>query len=83
MMKKLYLILTCAALCACGGGNKQQAVQSDGSVTIENNGVVTCDFDQVKDTLTIPLSEWVEDFQIVRFEDNDTAIFKMWWPHIT
>ena len=35
MMKKLYLILTCAALCACGGGNKQQAVQSDGSVTIE------------------------------------------------
>ena len=25
MMKKFYLILTCAALCACGGGNKQQA----------------------------------------------------------
>ena len=24
MMKKFYLILTCAALCACGGGNKQQ-----------------------------------------------------------
>ena len=23
-MKKLYLILTCAVLCACGGGNKQQ-----------------------------------------------------------
>ena len=37
----------------------------------------------MKDTLTIPLSEWVEDFQIVRFEDNDTAIFKMWWPLIT
>ena len=25
MMKKLYLILTCAALCACGGNGKQQA----------------------------------------------------------
>ena len=25
MMKKFYLILTCAALYACGGGNKQQA----------------------------------------------------------
>ena len=24
MMKKFYLILTCVALCACGGGNKQQ-----------------------------------------------------------
>lgn len=83
MMKRFYLILTCAALCACGGGNKQQIVQSDGSVTIEANGVITCDFDLVKDTLTIPLSEWVDDFQIVRFEDNDTAIFKMRWPLIT
>ena len=32
---------------------------------------------------TVLLSEWVDDFQIVRFEDNDDAIFKMWWPHIT
>ena len=24
MMKKFYLILTCAALCACGGNGKQQ-----------------------------------------------------------
>ena len=33
MMKKFYLILTCVTLCAFGGGNKQQAVQSDGSFT--------------------------------------------------
>ena len=83
MMKKFYLLLTCAALCACGGGNKQQIVQSDGSITIENDGVVTCDFDQVGKERTILLSEWVDDFQIVRFEDNDDAIFKMWWPLIT
>ena len=25
-MKKFYLILTCAALCACGGGNAKQPV---------------------------------------------------------
>ena len=83
MMKKFYLILTCVTLCACGGGNKQQAVQSDGSVTIDNSNVITCDFDQVGEERTILLSEWVDDFQIVRFEDNDDAIFKMWWPHIT
>lgn len=82
-MKKFYPVLLCIALCACGGGSKQQTVQSDGSITIEANGVVTCDFDLVKDTLTIPLSEWVEDFRIVRFEDNDSAFFRMWWPHIT
>ena len=64
MMKKFYLLLTCAALCACGGGNKQQIVQSDGSITIENDGVVTCDFDQVGKERTILLSEWVDDFQI-------------------
>ena len=83
MMKKYYLILLCTALCACGGGNKQQAVQSDGSFTIDNSNVITCDFDQVSEERTIPLSEWVDDFQIVRFEDKDDAIFKMWWPHIT
>ena len=83
MMKKFYLILTCVALCACGGGNKQQAVQSDGSFTIDNSNVITCDFDQVGKERTIPLSEWVDDFQIVRFEDKDDAIFKIWWPHIT
>ena len=64
MMKKFYLILTCAVLCACGGGNKQQAVQSDGSVTIEYNGVVTCDFDQVGEERTILLSEWVASLSI-------------------
>ena len=76
MMKRFH-VLALVAICVLAGCKQSSSSQSDGSVTIEVNGVVTCDFDQVKDTLTIPLSEWVEDFQIVRFEDNDTAIFKM------
>ena len=82
MMKRFH-VLALVAICVLAGCKQSSSSQSDGSVTIEVNGVVTCDFDQVKDTLTIPLSEWVEDFQIVRFEDNDTAIFKMRWPLIT
>lgn len=59
---------------------------SDGTLTTENRDGYTltiCDISKVKDTLDIPLSEWVEDFQIVRFENKDTAFFKMWWPVIT
>ena len=82
MMKRLH-VLALVAICVLAGCKQSSSSQSDGSVTIEANGAVTCDFDLVKDTLTIPLSEWVEDFQIVRFENNDTAIFKMWWPLIT
>ena len=81
-MKRLH-VLALVAICVLAGCKQSSSSQSDGSVTIEANGAVTCDFDLVKDTLTIPLSEWVEDFQIVRFENNDTAIFKMWWPLIT
>ena len=81
-MKRLH-VLALVAICVFAGCKQSSSSQSDGSVTIEANGAVTCDFDLVKDTLTIPLSEWVEDFQIVRFENNDTAIFKMWWPLIT
>ena len=82
MMKRFH-VLALVAICVLAGCKQSSSSQSDGSVTIEANGAVTCDFDLVKDTLTIPLSEWVEDFQIVRFEDNDTAIFKMRWPLIT
>lgn len=58
----------------------------DGTLTMENRDghtLTICDISKVKDTLDIPLSEWVEDFQIVRFENKDTAFFKMWWPAIT
>ena len=80
MMKRLY-VLALVAICLLTGCKQKPNNQSYGNTVTD--GLVVCDFDQVKDEITIPLSEWVEDFQIVRFENNDTAIFKMWWPLIT
>lgn len=59
----------------------------DGSISVitdaNNHEITVCDVSAVKDTLTIPLSEWVESCKLVRFENADTALFKFWWPVIT
>lgn len=73
--------LAAITLAACTFSTK-----SDGTITVtKHNGteLTLCDFSKVKDTIDIPLSEWVEDCQIVRFENTDTAFFKFWWPAIT
>ena len=81
MMKKIFAsVCMLAVLYGCEGDGK---VESDGSISTDSTGMVICDFDLVKDTITIPLSQWVEDFRIVRFENADTALFKMWFPIIT
>lgn len=53
------------------------------SASVNGQPLTICDISKIKDTLDIPLSEWVEDFQIVRFENKDTAFFKLWCPAIT
>lgn len=71
-MRQTTLTLALVATCLLAGCKQKNGNQSDGTASIDNSGLVTCDFDQVKDTITIPLSEWVDDFQIVRFENRDT-----------
>lgn len=59
---------------------------NDGSVTtIENNGnkLTVCDLSAVKDTIEVPLSEFVEDCRIVRFETSEEAYFKAWFINAT
>ncbi len=83
-MRQTTLTLALVATCLLAGCKQKNGNQSDGTASIDNSGLVTCDFDKVKEEIiTIPLSEWVDEFQIVRFEDKDTALFKMWWPLIT
>ena len=47
--------------------------------TIQNSftSLSICDVNEIRETRTINLSEWVEDFQIIRFENSDTALFRM------
>lgn len=59
---------------------------NDGSVTtVESNGnkLTVCDLSAVKDTIEVPLSEFVEDCRIVRFETSEEAYFKAWFINAT
>ena len=61
-------------------------VAGDGSVTVtETNGntLTVSHFSSVKDTISINLSDLVEDFKIVRFENKEEAYFKPNMPSIT
>lgn len=69
------------------GGLSACSPRGNGGVTTidvgDGNELTLCDFNLVGDTVDVPLSEWVEDCKLVRFENRDTAFFKAWWPVIT
>lgn len=54
--------------------------EGDGTLTFietdNDNTLTVCRFDQVKNTIDINLSDLVEEFKIVRFENSDSAFFK-------
>lgn len=59
---------------------------SDDSVTyqiIENDTLYVCDASKISRLETVKLNDWVSDFQVVRFEDLDTALFKAWKIYVT
>ena len=91
-MKTSYLLLSSAlllgCLSACNTSPRESKVMeaNDGSVTtVESNGnkLTVCDLSAVKDTIEVPLSEFVEDCRIVRFETSEEAYFKAWFINAT
>lgn len=84
-MGKRKLCVSLLAACALMACTSTQ--ENDGSISVvkdaDNHEITVCDVSKVKDTLTIPLSEWVESCKLVRFENSDTALFRFWWPIIT
>lgn len=70
-----------AGMLSCSGPAPQTLKENDGSVQqkeVAGNALTVCKFDNKKDTITIPLSEFVDDCQIIRFANTDPAYFRAW-----
>lgn len=76
-MKRTSIAVTiCAVLLATGCSKSSKG---DGTLTFvetDGNTLTVCHFNQVKDIIDINLSDLVEEFKIVRFENSDSAYFK-------
>lgn len=51
----------------------------DGTIKVEDRDgyqLTICDVGSVRDTVSLPLSDLVEDCKLIRFEDADTALFR-------
>ena len=62
----------------CNETTRRTLKENDGSVekvAIAGDTFTVCKFDSKKDTIDVPLSEFVEDFRIIRFENADQAYF--------
>lgn len=83
-MEKAKLLCLCFLL---AGGIFSCTSKDKNNATIANNSsentLTLCDYSKVTDTIDVPLSEWVEDCQLVHFDNSDSALFKFWWPTIT
>jgi len=79
-MKKFYLILTCVALCACGGGNKQQASATDENVAEEKSAVqypIHIPFEEGMEVeREVKLSEIADSVTYIRLETTDNGLVK-------
>ena len=79
-MKKFYLILTCAVLCACGGGNKQQASATDENVAEEKSAVqypIHIPFEEgLEVERDVKLSEIADSVTYIRLETTDNGLVK-------
>ena len=73
MKSTKYILLICILLIS-GCQSKDNSV----SITTDNKGdaLITCHYQEIKDTIDLYLSDLIEDLKIVRFENSERAIFK-------
>ena len=83
-MKQAGWVVMAIALAACSGneksvsGNKKILVDElpvvAHSVEVDGQEVTVCELGLLKDTLDLPLSYWVEDFEVVKLDTRDEAL---------
>ena len=78
--KKQFLLLTGVSLFlyACSS-----SVQNVTTVKLDDAQIVVLDEAKVTEKKTVKLSDLVEDFQIIRFENKDEAFFKVFWMYFS
>ena len=78
--KKQFLLLTGVSLFlyACSS-----SVQNVTTVKLDDAQIVVLDEAKVTEKKTVKLSDLVEDFQIIRFENKDEAFFKAFWMYFS
>lgn len=78
--KKQFLLLTVVSLFlyACSS-----SVQNVTTVKLDDAQIVVLDEAKVTEKKTVKLSDLVEDFQIIRFENKDEAFFKAFWMYFS
>ena len=59
------------------------SVQNVTTVKLNANSIVVLDEEKVTEKKTVKLSELIENFQIIRFEDKDEAFFKANWLYFS
>ena len=65
------------ALVACSGSNKNQLGDLPvvaHQVEVDGQEMTVCQLDLLKDTIDLPLSYWVEDFEAVKLDGRDEAL---------
>ena len=75
-MKKIksFLLLCLCIFSACQSNKKSVSV-----LQVDDSSVLVCDESKVTDQKNVPLSELVDNFQIIRLENKDDAFFKLQW----
>ncbi len=84
-MKQLSWVAIVIALAACSGNEKSRLVGNEKNrlgdlpvvahqVEVNGQEMTVCELDLLKDTIDLPLSYWVEDFEAVKLDGRDEAL---------
>ena len=82
--KNVCWVVMAIALAACSGNDKRQFGDDRSllgelpvvahSVDVDGHELTVCDLGLMKDTVSLPLSYWVEDMQVVKLDGRDEAL---------